>query len=257
MAQKKSGSLAPIQATLPMNAPEIARGASLWDNDDPDSVINKASGALREALITQGQTPEARRVQRHGEAWIRENIKPTPTMARIRIGFWDEYTRAVDSGKPMVTERIYGGILAREYFEEEFYTNPTKVGYMLFCPPNYARATEEILMLALERARDIIELPLVNSKGQVQVAVVNGVLKALEMLDKRVKGAVMQRVAVHQHHTQGGQVQIPSNTLATDELDILEGEIRNIREKLGDKNIALIPGRHKDVVVEKTEESDE
>jgi hypothetical protein len=261
MAQKKSGALAPIQATLPANAPEIVRGASLWDESDPDSLINKATGALRSALIEKGKTPEARKILRQGEQWIREHIKPTPQMARIRIAFWDEYARSVDTGNKMISDRIYGGIMARESFEEDYFTDATKIGYMLFCPPHYARATEEILMLALERMRDIIELPLVNSKGQVQVAVVSGILKAAEMLDKRVKGAIMQKVAVHQHHTNGGQVQIPSNTLATDELDMLESEIKNIRAKIEEKNLVEIPRYHpdgrknSDVIVESSDES--
>jgi hypothetical protein len=243
MASKKSGAIVPRNFTLPENAPDLVRGSSLFDESDPDSVFNKTSDKLHEVITTLGTHVEARRVIRNGEAYAREHLKPTAQMARIRIGFWDEYARSVSTGQKMSVDRIYAGVMSKETFEDEYYTDPKKLGYVLLTPPHYHRAAEEILLLGLERMRDIIELPLINSRGQVQVAVVNGILKAVEMLDKRVKGAIMQKVAIHQHNTNGGALpatHIPPDALATDELGILEAEILNIRKRL-DKRVVELP----------------
>lgn len=176
----------------------------------------------------------------HAKA-IRDLLKPEPRDAKLRQGFWEEYSRAIDRDSNMRIEYIPGGVCTLELFMEMI-ADPEKMGYLLNAPTSYMRNAEDLLNVTMDRLRDILELPLVNSKGQVQGAVVSAVLKAAEMLDKRVRGAVLQRVAVHQHHTQGGQVvgMDDSGVLASDQLALLESEIQKVRKKL-DEKYAILP----------------
>lgn len=225
---------------LPDEAPSLVRGASIWDEADEDSIVRKTVGDLKNAILINGKTPEARKFLRHGEDYIRDNLKPTPTMARLRISFWDEYARALDQGSLMVTERIYAGIMSRELFDQDFLCSPSMIGYLLSTPPHYHRAAEEILLLGLERMRDIIELPLIDSKGRVQGAVLSAVIKAVELLDKRVKGAILQKIAVHQHSTSGAQpLPVAESGSAKDELTLISEEVDRLREKLSASFVKL------------------
>jgi hypothetical protein len=158
----------------------------------------------------------------------------------------------------MRIEHIGAGVTTHEIVMDML-ADPEKFGYVLNCPASYLRETEHLLNVALDRMRDILELPLVNSKGQVQTAVIAGILKAAEMLDKRVKGAVMQKVAVHQHTTSGGSViGVDTNgALAHEQLMELEKQISDARKKMAAKYAVLGTDEGMPVVVEKTQDDQE
>jgi hypothetical protein len=71
------------------------------------------------------------------------------------------------------------------------------------------------------------------------MAVVSGIIKAVEMLDKRVKGAVLQKHAIHQHHTGSIVGALPeaqsSPQLAFEQLASLDRELQAVKEKLEGK----------------------
>lgn len=244
---------APIPASIELSM----RSSSLFDRDDPDSVFNRSQGELREAVLRVEQSKMGIRNTKLPPKLIKELIKPDPRDAKMRQGFWEEYARAVDRDSYMRVEFIAGGVTSFEVFCEDYLLKPEMMGYLMNCPASYVRNTEDLLNVALDRLRDILELPLVNHKGQVQPAVVAGILKAAEMLDKRVKGAVLQKVAVHQHHTQGAIESVPGGTLAQDELAMLEKQIQDVRKKMNEK-YALLPGSQDrgTIVVEKARDDE-
>jgi hypothetical protein len=242
-----------IELAVPRNVVEAVKGATLFDRDDPDSLFNRTQGMLHEAILRVETNKDARRIYATSERAIKERIKPEPRDARLRISFWDEYSRACERDIFMKVENIFSGICVGEVFIEEYIPDPCKMAYLMNIPTQYLKAAEEILMTGLERFRDILELPLINSKGQVQGAVINGILKAVDMLDKRVKGAVMQKLAIHQHTTSGGNVADAGGTLAHEQLAELEKQIFDVRKKINEK-YAVIP--ESVVVVEKVSDEE-
>lgn len=235
------------------------KGASVFDRDDPDSVINRTQGELRAAIERAEQSKEARKIQGFHPRALKDNIKPDPRDNRLRISFWDEYSRAVERDHLMRIDQIYAGVTTYEVFRDDYLSDPRLVGFLLNIPFSYMKNAEEILLSGLDRLRDIIDLPLVNSKGQVQPAVANAIIKAVEMLDKRVKGAVMQKVAVHQHHTQGAP---PigfeaGGSLAINELEMLEKQLLDVRKRMNEKYALIDNTNNKEILVEKAQDDEE
>jgi len=237
---KNSNALEPRNFSLPHSA--TTAGVTLFDREDPESLINCCDGSLRKSIEAVEQSKEARRIIKLGEKDLRDT-KPSAQDSRLRISFWDEHGRSLEMGHSMKLSRIYAGIVSKETFEENYLCDPVKMAYLLNTPPAYYTAAQEILLTGVERLRDIIELPLINAKGQVQAAVISGILKAVDLLDKRIHGASLQRIAVHQHHTAGGGgiEQAPEGALASDQLALLEKQIADVRKKLGEK-YAIVPG---------------
>lgn len=212
---------------------------------------NRTQGPLREFLEKVEQNKTGIRNTKLPPARIKELIKPDPRDAKLRLSFWEEYARAVDRDSFIRIDYIGAGVTTHEIVLDML-SDPEKFGYVLNCPASYLRETENLLNVALDRMRDILDLPLVNSKGQVQPAVIAGILKAAEMLDKRVKGAVMQKLAVHQHTTTGGSVvDIGSGALAHEQLLELENQIAAARKKMTEKYAVLPQDNGATVIVEK------
>jgi hypothetical protein len=251
---KNSTALEPRNFSLA--SADHSQGVSLFDRENPDSLINCTEGALRKCLEMVEQSKEARRIIRMNERELRE-LKPSAQDMRLRISFWDEHSRAVESGTTMKLSRIFAGIVAGETFEENYLPSPAKMGMLLNTPPVYKTAAQEILNTGLERLRDIIELPLLNSKGQVQAPVVNAILKAVDMLDKRIHGMALQKIAVHQHSTHGGGTPIDVPASAQDQVALLEKQISEVRKKMNEKYAVLPSANNVEIVVEKAQDDEE
>lgn len=232
------------------NTHEILKQASVFDREDPDSVWNRTHGILQEYLAKVEVNKIGLRNTKLSPKMIKDYIKPESRDAKVRLVFWEEYARAVDRDTFIRIEYIGAGVTTQELVLEML-ADPEKFGYILNCPASYLRETENLLHVALDRIRDILDLPLVNSKGQVQPAVISGILKAAEMLDRRVKGAVMQKLAVHQHHTNGVQPVGFDGTLAQDQLLELEKQISDVRRKILDKYAILPAGNNINMAIEK------
>jgi hypothetical protein len=256
MKKKASAILPAVHRIIPEGIEEIVRGASIFDRGDPDSVFNRSPPRIKAAIELLETSKSGMKWVLAGPKEIRQTLKPDVSLSRLRISFWEEYARAIDRDRLIREDFVYAQICVLEGFSE-IIADPERFGYILNQPHNYKKATEELLSTGLDRLRDILELPLVNSKGQVQPAVIGGILKAVEMLDRRVKGAVMQKVAVHQHHTGGG---VPvgfshgadGQALAMEEIRMLESEIGEVRRKLDEKYAVLHnSAKGKDYVVDK------
>jgi hypothetical protein len=222
---------------LAPNTQENINAASVFNREDPDSLVNRTSDVLLAGLLRIEQNRSAKALMKKPEKYLRESFKPSPEATRLRISFWEEYARAVEYGGVMSVRRVYAGIVTAETFDEDYLGDDMQLAYLVNIPPLYHRAVQEILLTGIERLRDIIELPLIDSKGRVQTGVVAGILKAVDMLDKRIHGANLQRVAVHSHHTQGALpgAQVPVDALAMDELAILEKQIADVRARMEGK----------------------
>lgn len=249
-------------------ARERLNRVAIFHREDPESLFNKLPPAYRKYLLAVEEDEEALRCLKWGERMIRKEFKPTAEQARLRLSFWDEYARSLDTGALMRMEYIPAGAMSDEGFVS-FIQDPRNMAYLCNVPPHYHRAAEEILLMGLERLRDIFEIPFVNDRGQVNGAVISGVIKAVDMLDKRVKGAILQKVAVHQHHTSEMRQQAPGEklvqapspeALAFEEIRHLEEQIAQVRERM-QKNYALMHAKvgtgEVEVVVEKAELSEE
>jgi hypothetical protein len=84
---------------------------------------------------------------------------PTPNDNRLRLSFWDEYDRAVETGSKMRVGHIVHGVCQQDYFYNEFLKKPHKVIWMITPPASFETLKEEALCLGIGQIRDILETP--------------------------------------------------------------------------------------------------
>ena len=179
--------------------------------------------------------------------------KPTPTVNKLRIGFWLEHERAIKANCKMEMVNVWSGVCSAEYFYEICICKNDiikNIAWILNPVQNYATIMEEGLSVANRRLRDILEMPLYemksykDSKGNMKnrrvpnTKVAELIIKAHQILDTRVKGAVVQKVEsksvnmnVNENAPQGA---VGINMSAID----VEAEIKRIEEENARKNLS-------------------
>jgi hypothetical protein len=131
------------------------------------------------------------------------------------------------------------GVMSWETWVTAYEPNDKRMMWV-FCPPvSYQSAMRNILHKGTERLMEIMSLPIIDSDGKPDSKVIVNILRAFQLVDMRVKGAVTQKVQIQQqsmniHATlgrdmpsiQSGQ---PVDTLQLEELEKLEKRIERAR----------------------------
>lgn len=217
--------------------PENSLDGTIYDPDNPDSLINIIPERVRPVLYRiKDKMP---RVLFQTESELREYIQPGERDERIRLAFWDEYNHSTAHGKIMSLTAFLHGVCSWETWVTAYEPNDKKMMWV-FCPPvSYASAMRNILHKGTERLMEIMSLPIMDSDGKPDSKVIVNILRAFQLVDMRVKGAVTQKLQIQQqslsvHATigqdmpsiQSGQ---PVDTMQLEELEKLEKRIERAR----------------------------
>jgi hypothetical protein len=195
---------------------------SITDADNPRSLINLVPEAVRNHI---NNLPEdfLHLTEEELEA-MTPNAQWTMVDRRLRTAFWLEYERVQATGGHMVMTNIFGGTCSKNYFYDRVLTCKPRLGYLLQAPQNYRVATEEALIHGVNRVREILDLPLFtelkDGRRVPDPKVADVIIKAVAMLDMRVKGAVIQRIQQHninENLNQKQNVPEPSSMAEIDE----------------------------------------
>lgn len=193
-----------VQTFVP--EPEL-RDVVLVDESDPRSLINMAPKEFADCIkdlayehpeyLNQDERTLAKlyRTQRDAGLVTKEAADMGAMENRIRVAFWLEYNRCQDNrGAKMNISNVCAGLCTRAYFSNVIMKSPTKLAWVLTPPISYTNAMEEALIYGVEKIRDILDVEIKDSKGQVNVKAADVLLKTVQFLDQRVKGAVVQKV---------------------------------------------------------------
>jgi len=176
-----------------------------YNKDNDRSVYNMVSPRIQEKL----KRLSVQELLLTDEWELKEIIKPTPTLNRLRISFWREFDRAQTKNTDMKMVKVYAGICPKEQFER-YLDNDNHTVWILKPPVDYVNAMEEALMFGIDRLREILEIPLVQTR-HIKLRDADGadyldtyeefdpktaelLIKTVAMLDMRVKGALVQKV---------------------------------------------------------------
>ncbi len=130
------------------------------------------------------------------EAEFEDDIefKATATLSRLRLAFWAEYENAVSRNRiSMNTRQIIGGIVTLQTFHS-IIKKPKNLAFILCPPTDYVAQVTEALHVGMENIRKIASARVVDQSGKMDTKAAEAVLKAVAMLDLRVKGAIIQRI---------------------------------------------------------------
>ncbi len=180
-----------MDATEPEMQPVV-----LFDKENPASVLNLLPPVLvttiEEAVFTHGHLFEK------DEKTLKHELRsasqtPVAHDHRIRMKFWMEYDRAVGSGKKMmVINNVIAGVCSKEAFYKHYLNSPFRVAWMLCPPTSYMVKAEEGLNFGMDQLRDMLEIDhMPGGKFDAKIAAVK--IKIVEMLENRVKGAIVQK----------------------------------------------------------------
>ena len=179
------------------------------DLDNERSLINIVPDKLKQKLKCE----KIMNLLEHDEMALRKIVKPSVTSNRLRSSFWIEYNLAQSNKTMMKMENVYKGICSRQNFYVLIDKDAT-VAWMLMPVADYHIALHEAHGFGVDRLREILNMPLYKheliktkdgSKSKARrtstpdIRMAQLFVKVFELLDNRVKGAVVQKI--HSHNT--------------------------------------------------------
>jgi hypothetical protein len=188
--------------------------------------------------------PKLHKVLTRTEGELRDHLQPDERDERVRLAFWDEYNHSTQCGKKMSLAAMLQGCMSWEAWVTVFEPSDKKMLWVL-CPPiSYQTAMRNILHVGTERLMEIMRLPIVDENGKADSKTIVNILKAFQLVDLRVKGAVMQKLQIQQQslnvHATMNQDQVnmhmlpssnnvPVDTLQLEDLEKLERRLDRAR----------------------------
>lgn len=167
---------------------------SIDDTSNPRSIISLTLAiptfqAAVKRLITEA--PQLLDMEYHE---LKEKVRPTYTLHRLRTSFWNEYENAIQHNRAMKQTHMYAGVCTERLFKKVVLEDNMKLAFVLSPPKDYMITVKEALDSGLDNLRAIATAPVFLENGRLDTRAAEVVLKAIALLDMRVKGAVVQRI---------------------------------------------------------------
>jgi hypothetical protein len=126
-------------------------------------------------------------------------FKVSSTENLLRNRFWLEYDQATSGGYPQIRlAEVIRGVCSFKFFRETFLSNQYLVAFLMLPPINFKSKQEETLLFALDKLRNILDLSAIGPAGQVDTKILRAQLAIYQILEKRVQGETVQKIA-HAH----------------------------------------------------------
>lgn len=156
---------------------------------------------------------------------LEAEVNPTKTDKAIKIAFWREYNRSRLTGTHISMRGIANGICHESYINHKFLPSSKKIAWML-----QANIADEIGMQimyekSMDRLDEILNSNMTDKNGNLDARRAEVVLKAIQLIENRVKGLAIQRT-----ESKNLNVKIEEKTDGSkDREEIISG----LRERLG------------------------
>jgi hypothetical protein len=128
------------------------------------------------------------------ERQLEHRCAPNPKTKVLRVNFWNEYYAAIREGRKMSMMNVYRTVCTHVWFYTKLDRRESCV-WMFRPTTDYNSFMEEQLHKGLQRIGEILALP-IEVNGKVSTPTANLILKTVQMVENRVKGAVVQK---HEH----------------------------------------------------------
>lgn len=173
------------------------KAVSIFDKKNPHSLLNMVPATLRQRI---GELDK--RWFTYSPRILKSKCHPNATEEQLRIAFWHEYASAQERNVSMRMDNVYGPVCTKDFFYRVIMKSDSKVAWLVSPPAEYQIQVEEMLHLGLTRIREVLSLPLLK-KGtrEPDHRLIGEMVKIVALLDNRVKGSVIQRMAIQQQNT--------------------------------------------------------
>lgn len=192
---------------------------SIFDESFERSLINIVPEELRGAMLRVKHAHEKYFLLEERDLW--KITKPTEVSSILKLSFWDEYNRAQDAGSRMKISNIIRGACSRDFFYTNVMHNDKQFSWIITPPKDYMLNMRALHEKGVSKLNDVLDLPLLDGKGQPNVRLIGEVFKITQYLDQRIKGAIVQRFAIQQQNV-NMNVAAPLEATSLEDLEKLE-----------------------------------
>ncbi len=129
------------------------------------------------------------------EITIKTLLKPTPQMEAIRTRLWQvvgDRMKFKDAARIQLSE-IAHGIAPVKYLESVF-VRKYMVAWCGVPPLDYSTRVESLLDKAYQRLHEILEFPMVDSRGKLDTKAAGLIIQVAKMVDLRSQGNYTERI---------------------------------------------------------------
>lgn len=219
---------------------------SVLDVSDPKSVVNIVTGRMREAI--ERIPPEFFVMEEDDLVKFTKLGEWSKTEKRLREAFWLEYTRAQESGRKMQATNVFQGVCSQEFFYAHVLEEKAKLALILRQPVSYDIANREMLSFSTEKLRDAISLAHHEFRKKPDPKWFDVLLRAHQMIDQRVNGAIIQRV--QQHNINENRTPKPEQKV---DMESIDHELQALRSRLDEIGSPLSMNAEDAVVVSESD----
>lgn len=178
--------------------PEIrAQEVVLLDETNPRSLVNIVPQTFKDAIINIAENFPHYLTETEVE--LQALVKPTELDDRMRVAFWHEYVRAQDAGQNIKLMNVFSPFCTDKHFYTKITTNPGKIAWLICKPSEYMMSLEASLNHGKNTLDKIMKMDVFTPDGNLKIKEAGVFLKAYELLDNRVRGAVIQRIEQKTH----------------------------------------------------------
>ena len=178
---------------------------SIKDKNNPKSLVNMLPSWLGQLI----QAIPEQVLQMNEDELERKIGNISATTYRLRISFWEEYSRAIRMNKKtMNMSNIYGGLSDGASFQRDLTANSFRLAFLLKSPVEFNVALEEICLMGMNELRKIMIQPIVDDEGKVDSKLAQVKLKIWQDAMDRRRGHVLKQIDVksqnlhlHSHRT--------------------------------------------------------
>ena len=189
---------------------------SIIDESNPRSIINlvptKLKIAIRELYAKHPEYLEM------NERELRFLLKPDERTETVRLCFWEEYHRAQLKGSRMEIRNFIDPVMAPVVFYKYWTKDLGKVAWMLTPIASHMMS----LKASLDRGRDtvgkILRMDIFDKQGNIKPREATLFLKVYELVENRVLGSVVNKIAIDQRMQIADQRQSENTEKKVDQL---------------------------------------
>lgn len=206
---------------------------NLFDTKEPRSLVNIVWKDFRP--VVERVRDGAAHLFELSEDRLKKKASPEILHTMLRMRFWQEYDIAQSAGRRMMQKDVTRGLCTAEYWSRSICPSAELVAYMITPPPKYINKMEAMLDISMDEILAILELPIKNAQGKIDIGLIKEKVKIFQSLDLRVKGAVLQKVAIHQRIDQRTQIQSADSVLdsmSLTDLEALDSTINKVKKQI-------------------------
>ncbi len=112
----------------------------------------------------------------------------------LKNNLWAEVERAKQLLIPIDEERVYTGVCSSRCFYEKYLKNKKKLAWLLIPPAAYVSLANGILLQAMDKLKDAMNMPLKDARGVYDTAKVKLFFDIYKRFEDRVHGPIVKQI---------------------------------------------------------------